>query len=293
MLTKSMEKQYSVKEVMKICNVTRRELFYWEDRGLINAVRNSENNYRSYTQEEIFKVCFIKECRSADFEFDLIRMMLEDNSMPTLRLVLDRAMSTARKDLNDSYHKYIYRVERYNAMREASYIIDSDWNKRDIELVTIPDKYIVYHDFSGGFFDDILQYRIQYAQLDRIIQKYRFTKLSSRITCFMGHFDTEKGLIDEEAHPIRSFFQVAETTSDCPNFMLMGGTDALMIKHTGDYNEDLADTYYTLVQFAREKGYVLIGVSIEELLLDESFSYINRDNWATKIYMPIKRAKTC
>ncbi len=279
---------YSVNKVLSLCNVSRRELFNYEDKGLVSPERNIENNYRFYTEQDIFKICFIKECRNLNFDFESIKMILEDNSMPVLRQVIRHAADTARRELNESYNRYIHRMEKYNSIREATYIIDSNLKNQEVEIVEIPDRYIVYHDYEGSFFDPILKYQIQYAELDRIIEKYNFTKISPCNTCFSKHFDPVTGEVSHEVHTIRSFYQVSETMSDCPSFILMPGSKALMLKHVGNYYEGLAYCYERIAVYAQKNGYILKGFSIEELILDESFSYINRNNWATKIYMPIR-----
>lgn len=281
------ERLFSVCETMSICNVTRRELFNYEEKGLIKPRRNKENNYRNYTETELFRICFIKECRRVSFDYDSIQTILKDNSMSTLRRVLDKAANAARKELDANYHNYIKRIEKYNSMREATYIIDTELRDNHIETIETQDHYIVRHEYQRGFFDDILEFQKEYSKLDKIIDKYQFTKISPMITCFEDHFDTQTGEVNHEPHLVRSYYRVAETNSDCPAFAKERGFKAIMTKHTGDYGEGLAAEYQRLIQYANENGMRVKGYSVEELILDESFSYINKKNWATKVYMPI------
>ena len=281
------ERLFSVREAMSICNVTRRELFNYEEKGLIKPRRNEENNYRFYTETELFRVCFIKECRRVSFDYESIQTILKDNSMPTLRRVLDKAANDARRELNMSFNNYIRRIEKYNSMREATYIIDTASRDNHIEMIEIQDQCIVYHEYERGFFDEILEFQKEYSKLDKIIDQYHFTKISPMITCFRDHFDTQTGKVNHETHMVRSYYRVAETHSDCPAFAEERGYKAIMTRHTGDYGEGLAAEYERLVRYASDNGVRIKGDSVEELILDESFSYINEKNWATKVCLPI------
>ncbi len=286
------DKLYSVKEVLDICTITRAFLYYYEEKGLVSSVRNQENNYRYYTEAEVFKISFIKECTEIGFDFESIDTVLKDNSMKTVRKVIDRSVEQARQEMNAFYSKYIRSLERYNTMREATYAIEYGQSNPGIEIVHVPAKRILFYEASGSFFDESIEYMKKNACLDKIMDKYECTKLSPRMYRFLGHFDPETGCFDHKDHLIQACYQIEEVIYDSENYCELPEFDAVTVIHTGDYSEEIAETYRSLIGYAHEHGLSLSDKSLEEQLIDTTFTYDNKDNWATRIYIPIVGSAT-
>lgn len=47
---------YSLKEISELFNIPKSTLRYWESEGIINSSRNTSNDYREYTIEDIVKI---------------------------------------------------------------------------------------------------------------------------------------------------------------------------------------------------------------------------------------------
>lgn len=283
----SNDKMYSVKEVLEICSITRAFLYYYEERGLIGSVRNQENNYRYFTEAEVFKISFIKECTEIGFDFTSIEALIKDNSMKTLRKVIDRSINQVRAEMNAAYAKYIRSLERYNTMREATYTVEYVKNDTDIKIVQVPAKSVLFYEYTGSFFDESIEYLKESAFLDRLISKYECTKVSPRMFRFFGHFDPVSGYFDHEDHKIRACYQISESIPEADCYEVIPAFNAVSVIHTGDYNDSIAETYQSLFKFAHDHDLLLSEDSMEEQLIDSTFGYDNKDNLATRIYIPI------
>eukprot|EP01034_Spumella_vulgaris_P030842 gene30841-38122_t len=73
---------------MKIGELARRAgctvetLRFYERRGLLNALRRSESNYRSYDESSVRRIQFIRHCRSLDIGLDEIMQLLASRDAP-------------------------------------------------------------------------------------------------------------------------------------------------------------------------------------------------------------------
>lgn len=56
-------KVMNIKEVEKITGLTRANIRFYEDEGLVKPERNAQNNYRIYTEVEIERLQEIKKLR--------------------------------------------------------------------------------------------------------------------------------------------------------------------------------------------------------------------------------------
>ena len=60
------------KDVEKITGISRRNLRFYEDQGLIEPARNPENDYRDYSDEDIEKLKIIRSLRTIDVPVETI-----------------------------------------------------------------------------------------------------------------------------------------------------------------------------------------------------------------------------
>jgi DNA-binding transcriptional MerR regulator len=78
-------KEYSIKELAELAHTTDRALRYYEECGLLSPRRNTESNYRIYTQEDVDCLQQILIYRSLDFSIAEIKRMLNDKNYDAVR----------------------------------------------------------------------------------------------------------------------------------------------------------------------------------------------------------------
>ena len=69
----------TIKDVEKLTGLTAKSIRYYESKNLIAVARNEENSYRSYTEEDINRLRWIKMFRYLDFSIEEIGTLLEMN----------------------------------------------------------------------------------------------------------------------------------------------------------------------------------------------------------------------
>lgn len=71
---------YNISEVAKLFNITTNKIRYYEKQGLINPIRDLENEYRLYKETDIMKLQAILLYRSIGLPIKDIKNIMRDNS---------------------------------------------------------------------------------------------------------------------------------------------------------------------------------------------------------------------
>lgn len=68
----------TIGEVERITGISRRELKYYTEQGLVQPSQKSESGYWLYSREDILKVQLVALCRELDFPAKALRVILTD-----------------------------------------------------------------------------------------------------------------------------------------------------------------------------------------------------------------------
>ena len=90
-----------INEVCHVVGLTKKSIRFYEENGLLNPKRNSENDYRVYTTEDIEKLKKIKFLRELNVSIREIRM-LEDGS-----LNLESVMNERMQKISEEEAKFL------------------------------------------------------------------------------------------------------------------------------------------------------------------------------------------
>lgn len=116
-----------INEVISIVGLSRKSIRYYESVGLLTPSRNSNNDYRLYTDEDIKKLKVIKFLRELDV------------SIKELQL-LDKGKLTLKECLLDRVDKISKEEEKYKKVKDmCNEIVKSNDNYNDIDI----DKYFL------------------------------------------------------------------------------------------------------------------------------------------------------
>ena len=90
---------FSPKEVSELCNLSRKQLRYYEKQGLITPVsRNENNNYRFYTQQHITQLFMIREYMLLGYTLQEIQEILDNNDLQHIRTFFSNWMDRSQKN---------------------------------------------------------------------------------------------------------------------------------------------------------------------------------------------------
>jgi DNA-binding transcriptional MerR regulator len=69
----------NIKAASEKTGLTKKAIKYYESEGLINPLKNNDNNYREYTNDDIVKLNLIGALRAIDIPTSEIKCLVEGN----------------------------------------------------------------------------------------------------------------------------------------------------------------------------------------------------------------------
>ena len=287
-----MIKEYSTNEMCKLCNVSRKQLVYYEDHGLLRNVLRKENNYRYYSEINVEEVLIIKELRRIGFSIEEISTLAMDNCVNRLHDTVKKRVENAKAELDRSVLRYEQSNEMYAQFMNAISLLKArnvvqDSPQNDYEIIEFPGQNVISRDFQGQFYD-AGEHIAVLAEMDRIIDEYDITILGSVINIYYDHFDSVACTFDNAFHPVEICMTVADMKRPCPYYKKLEPCKVLATTHFGSFETDLDKTYIDLLSWAKEQGYRLSNTTIEEWLIGPLNTQYS-ENWVTRIMIPFRK----
>jgi len=92
----------TIKDVEKLTGLTAKSIRYYESKHLIAVARNEDNSYRSYTEEDVNRLRWIKMFRYLDFSIEDIGTLLNMSEAEIKEALRQKADAFSKqKDLCD------------------------------------------------------------------------------------------------------------------------------------------------------------------------------------------------
>lgn len=85
----------NINELEQLTGITKQNIRFYEKKGLLHPARNSDNNYREYTHDDLVQLKTIKLLRKLDFSLEDIRRLLENE------ISLNQALEQHLKELQE------------------------------------------------------------------------------------------------------------------------------------------------------------------------------------------------
>lgn len=138
-----MRKDYTIKEVAQIFNITTNKIRFYEKKGLLLPVRQDDNKYRKFTEEDIIRLQSILLYRSIGLSIDVIKNILNKDEKENYlthfnnqwKLVNDEIhrLNLIRNSLEDVIDKIYEEIEPYKIKDDLVEIINESNKLYDIK----------------------------------------------------------------------------------------------------------------------------------------------------------------
>ncbi len=286
---------FTINEICKICNTTRKQLLYYEEKGLLKDVqRDSGNNYRRYTEKNIQDIIMIKDLRLNGFSLDDILDLFQENSLEGIDRIVRKRMLNAKEDLSRSLMRYQQSTERYIRLLEAlSFLKQAQNNKKHgcpsqrlFEVITFPAQHVIAASYDGTFLDeDKMAYRTM-GRLHEISIRFNIPTFGTFMACYRGWFDPETFAVNNDRSRTDICLPVDSSAKSCPYYKKLEPVRCVKTTHLGNFDENLVESYRELFYWAKEHHFRLRDYSIEENLISSMLTP-NSDFWVTNLMIPI------
>ena len=286
--------RYYTREMMDMFNVSRKQLRYYEDKGLLrNVPRNEENGYRYYTIEHVKQMIAIMGMKDLNLSSDRIKDILYADSISDVKDVMQQKLSEAKKEVSVSMGQYIKIIEMYDRIMEGiiyntspEYKSDENGNLGMYEVINVPARDVISLSYMETFQDPDSIFIKQLAEIQSLSNEVDVYDMLNVTFIFYDHFDTETNTFDGKEHLSKVTMKVQNKNRPSSHYEHIKGFRGISTFHRGFPTDGLEQTYHDLIEWGKSQGYRLNNVSYEEWNLSLSISN-SKDGWLMRIIIPI------
>lgn len=76
---------YSIGDVSKICNVSRKAMRFYDEIGLIKPDKVGSNNYRYYSREALLNLTILKYYKQMGFKLEEMRALMDTEEYQVIK----------------------------------------------------------------------------------------------------------------------------------------------------------------------------------------------------------------
>lgn len=272
--------RYSVGDVSKVCNVSKKTLRYYDKIGLINSERDDSNNYRYYSSESLLSVPVIKYYKQMGFKLDEMKEFIEGdvkNVYRAMQRCFRSKIDELGKTQKEILRKYVSVKDWYDLILEAEMVIDHNIKEVSIKYVDSSD-----YLFLDQAFDNDLKASIINIEFTNYVEK-----VNNEITGpVIINFSSFQDRMQNKPQNIR---MLQKTLIVCKEHekVTFGGQMMISCYHIGSH-ETINTTYEKMCHWARKHGYVIGDESFERYVTDY-WTTRNSSKFVTEILMDVSR----
>lgn len=266
---------FKIGELSKFFNICVDSIRYYEKVGIINPVRNEENNYRYYSIEDFRRLALIREMLGLGFSTEEIKTFITERSVDKTK----NALSTELKAIDQQMKELAYTrknlLNRLNSIEEMEVRYDKEQinelhlGKRGGIMVknsNIPDNMVDY-------------YLIQYMNDSK-----NYVGTIGLCDCYT--LDLPASNPDSLYYKTKNVFFYSDkfTKKECNYFLPEGLYLSIIYRGPLSKTKKLLPTMF---DYAEKKNYEIVGDPIEFCYIDEYETNIE-DEYLIEIQLPVK-----
>jgi len=270
---------YTIGDVSKICNISKKALRFYDKIGLISPDKVSDDtNYRFYTRNTLLCVPIIKYYKQMGFKLDEMTELLEGNSYVMFEKNFRRKIEELKDLEKHIYEKYVSVKDWYELIVEAELVIDNGVNEVSVKYVDASDYIFLEQDFDYNYMESIIN--IDFTNY--------IESIHNAITGpVMINFHSYEERMQGEAKRVRI---MQKAILDCKETetVRFGGCMMATCYHIGPY-ENINETYQKVQDWGNAHGYTLGEESFERYVTDY-WTTRKSEQFVTEIMIQVSRA---
>ncbi|MBI9091278.1 MAG: MerR family transcriptional regulator [Desulfobacterium sp.] len=271
--------RYSIGDVSRICNISKKALRYYDKIGLINSERDCVNNYRYYSNESLLAVPVIKYYKQMGFKLDEMREFIEGNVYKAIKRSFESKIDDLKIIQEETRRQYASVKDWYDLILEAEMVIDNDIRQVAVKYVDSSEYLFLEQSFNNDIKESIIN--IEFTNY--------VEKVNNEITGpVVINFSSFKTRMQDKSQNVRI---LQKTLKECKEDekMKFGGQMMISCYHIGTH-ETLNDTYEKICRWADKHNYI-IGEESYERYVTDYWTTRNSAQFVTEVMMTVSREK--
>ena len=272
--------QYSIGEMSRICNVSKKALRFYDEKGLISSLRHDCNNYRVYTHDEMLMVLVLKYYKQMGFKLDEMKEFIAGgcNSIPSsMREAFDQKLQELQKEKLALTRSEESLRDWRGLIHEAELVIAKGVTDVSVKYVEHAELLFQEQPFSG----DIKSAIINAHFMDYV------EKTGNAITGPVYlHFSSMKNRMSGEPQAVRIMQKTLPPRTEAA-LTSFGGCMMASCYHIGDI-ERIFETYERFASWIERHGYIA-GEDCFERYVTDYWTTSNTASHVTEILVKVDR----
>ncbi len=251
-------KLYSIGEVSKICNVSRKALRFYDEIGIVSPDKVDEStHYRYYSRKSLLDLTIVKYYKQMGFKLEEMRKLLNSEEYRFIERGFLKKINELQDEQTAVNVKLTSVTDWYELLVEAQTVIDNDAREVSVKYVETKEFGFMDQDYISDDMEAIinLEWTDYLEEIGNVIMgavNIAFPSWKERLagTC------KRMRIMQEMILPCKP-----------EQLVQMGGEMMLSCYHIGPH-ETIGETYRKMEVYAREHGYKLAENCWERYVTD-------------------------
>lgn len=266
------EKLYSIGEVSKLCNVSKKALRFYDEIGIISPYKVDEStHYRYYSRKSLLDLTIVKYYKQMGFKLEEMRKLLSSEEYRFIERGFLQKINELQDEQTAVNVKLTSVTDWYELLVEAQAVIENNACDVSIKFVESKEFGFMDQDYIADDMEAIinLEWTDYLEEIGNVIMgavNITFPSWRERLdgTCKRMRIMQEMILPSKPEHQVR-----------------MGGEMMMSCYHIGPH-ETIGETYAKMERYAKEHGYKLAEDSWERYVTD-CWTTNNADMYVTEV----------
>ncbi|MDO4923734.1 MAG: MerR family transcriptional regulator [Peptococcaceae bacterium] len=267
---------YSIGEVGKLCNVSKKTLRFYDKIDVISPdYISEENNYRYYSKDTVLFVPVIKYYKQMGFKLEEMKTLLDTDCFDTHTERLRDKIDELKKEREAIAIAYTSVNDWYNLIREAKGVIENKAIQVSVKYINTINACYMKTPFDNNYRESVIN-----IDWTNYLEEIGHEITGAVYLCFPNFEEKLNGQSTEAV-----IFQQGANDVDPSRTRDFGGKMMLSAYHIGTH-DTINETYARIRDWADQYGYRLGASSIERYVVD--YWTLNRsEDFVTEILVEI------
>ena len=249
---------YSIGEVGKLCNVSKKTLRFYDKIDVISPdYISEENNYRYYSKDTVLFVPVIKYYKQMGFKLEEMKTLLDTDYFDTHTERLRDKIDELKKEREAIAIAYTSVNDWYNLIREAKGVIENKAIQVSVKYINTINACYMKTPFDNNYRESVIN-----IDWTNYLEEIGHEITGAVYLCFPNFEEKLNGQSTEAI-----IFQQGANDVDPSRTRDFGGKMMLSAYHIGTH-DTINETYARIRDWADQYGYRLGASSIERYVVD-------------------------
>ncbi|MHC1723695.1 MAG: MerR family transcriptional regulator [Aminipila sp.] len=269
---------YSIGEVSKICNISKKALRFYDKIGIISPDKVcDDNNYRFYNRTTLLSLPVIKYYKQMGFKLEEMRELFEGNTYGIIERQFRRKIDELKELEANIHNSYTSVKDWYDLILEAQLVIENDVHEVAVKYIDTTTYCYMEQDFDYNYRESIIN--IDWTNYLESIQNEITGPVVLNFPSFREKMNGNCKKVKIMQKPILEYKE--------DQVLKMGGYMVASCYHIGS-PANIRQAYEKICQWADTHGYKCTEECYERYVTDY-WTTRNEDQFVTEVMIRVTR----